>query len=133
MKTVEDGVMLPESELAVMMGIWEAYNDLARPVTTREVVDHAPELRKWKTVTVLTFIDRLYGRGFIQIEKIEGRQQKLYTPRVSRAEYQAQVYQEFVKNTMLGDRMELARLLIGDMFPDEVRAAANIPGIFPER
>ena len=63
MKTVEDGVMLPSSELDVMNGIWEAAAALGRPVTTRGVFDHNPELNRWKTATVLTFIGRLAGRG----------------------------------------------------------------------
>lgn len=81
--------MLPSSELDVMNGIWEAAAALGRPVTTREVFDHNPELNRWKTATVLTFIGRLAGRGFIRIEKT-GTVGKVnvYTSLVEQSEYQ---------------------------------------------
>ena len=45
MKTVSDNVILLAAELEVMNGIWLAYEEANRPVTTREVLDADPVLR----------------------------------------------------------------------------------------
>ena len=125
MKTVSDNVILPAAELEVMSAIWLAYEETNRPVTTREVLECSPELKRWKTVTILTFIGRLYGRGFIQIEKQkpEVGRGNMYTPLVDQSSYQTELYRDFVEKTMRGDRKELARLIVADMTPDELAAA----------
>ena len=125
MKTVSDNVILPAAEMEVMNGIWLAYEETNRPVTTREVLECSPELKRWKTVTILTFIGRLYGRGFIQIEKQnpEVGRGNLYTPLVDHSSYRKEAYRDFVEKTMGGDRLELARLIVADMTPDEMDAA----------
>lgn len=125
MKTVSDNVILPATELEVMTAIWLAYEESDHPVTTREVLECSPELKRWKTVTILTFIGRLYGRGFIQIEKQnpEVGRGNMYTPLVDHSSYQTELYRDFVENTMRGDRRELAELLINSMTPDEMDTA----------
>ncbi len=125
MKTVSDNVILPAAELEVMNGIWLAHEETNRPVTTREVLECSPELKRWKTVTILTFIGRLYGRGFIRIEKQnpEVGRGNLYTPLVDHSSYRKEAYRDFVEKTMRGDRLELARLIVADMTPDEMDAA----------
>ena len=125
MKTVSDNVLLPGAELEVMSAIWLAYEETNRPVTTREVLECSPELKRWKTVTILTFIGRLYGRGFIQIEKQnpEVGRGNLYTPLVDHSSYQTELYRDFVENTMGGNHRQLAELLINSMTPDELDVA----------
>ena len=125
MKTVLDNVILPAAELEVMSAIWLAHEETNRPVTTREVLECSPELKRWKTVTILTFIGRLYGRGFIRIEKLnpEVGRGNLYTPLVDHSSYRKEAYRDFVEKTMVGDRLELARLIVADMTPDEMDAA----------
>ena len=109
----------------MMSAIWLAYEETNRPVTTREVVECSPELKRWKTVTILTFIGRLYGRGFIQIEKQnpEVGRGNWYTPLVDHSSYRKEAYRDFVEKTMRGDRLGLARLIVADMTPDELSTA----------
>ncbi len=127
MKTVSDGVILPAAELEVMNGIWLAHEETNRPVTTREVVEADPFLKKWNTTTILTFVGRLYGRGFIQIEKQnpEVGRGNMYTPLVDHSSYRKEAYRDFVEKTMRGDRRELARLIVADMTPDELKEAVS--------
>ena len=125
MKTVSDNVILPAAELEVMSAIWLAHEETNRPVTTREVLECSPELKKWDATTILTFVGRLYGRGFIQIEKQnpEVGRGNLYTPLVDHSSYQTELYRDFVEKTMRGDRLGLAGLIVADMTPDELAAA----------
>lgn len=70
---------LPESELEIMMIIWE-YN---RPVNRMEI-----EERLKKDVaapTILSFLNRLEAKGFVSVEKIG--KINWYTPRVKEEEY----------------------------------------------
>ncbi|HBV67513.1 MAG TPA: CopY family transcriptional regulator, partial [Clostridiales bacterium] len=46
---------LPESELDIMMIIWESNED----VTSAYVMEKLPEEKKWATTTVLNFLARL--------------------------------------------------------------------------
>ena len=126
MRTVDEGVLLPAAELGVMNGIWEAYEKNGQsPVTTREVLACAPELANRNLVTILTFINRLTGRGYIKIEKQnpEVGRGNLYTPLVGSADYKKMAYQDFVERTMVRDRKELARLLVQSMTSEELAAA----------
>ena len=127
MKTVSDNVLLPAAELEVMSAIWLAYEETNRPVTTREVLDANPFLKRWNITTILTFVGRLYGRGFIRIEKQnpEVGRGNMYTPLVPFDEYKRIALADFIKNTMVGDRKELARLLIESMSSEELAAAQN--------
>lgn len=70
---------LPESELEIMMIIWE-YN---RPVNRMEI-----EERLKKDVaapTILSFLNRLEAKGFVSVEKIG--KINWYTPFVKEEEY----------------------------------------------
>ena len=70
---------LPESELEIMMIIWE-YN---RPVNRMEI-----EERLKKDVaapTILSFLNRLEAKGFVSVEKIG--KINWYTPLVKEEEY----------------------------------------------
>ena len=120
----DDGATLPAAELAVMNGIWLANEELGRPVTTKEVIDHAPELAKLKMTTVLGRIELLCEKGFIRISKMNtGDRWNVYEVLVPHREYQSRAYREFVEKTMLGDRTELAKLILASMEPEEFSAA----------
>lgn len=70
---------LPDAELEVMQLIWAR----TPPVTAAEVQENAA--RDWKATSVLTFLSRLCGKGFLECRK-EGRQ-NFYTPLITRSEY----------------------------------------------
>lgn len=59
---------LPDSELELMMIIWE----LDKPVTRFEIEDRMDSERKLSPTTILSFLSRLQEKGFLAVEK-EGK------------------------------------------------------------
>lgn len=68
---------LSESELEIMVKLWEA----DRPLSFEEIY-RAVEVHGWEESTVRSFIQRIMSKGYIQ-SKANGRS-KLYSPSVSR-------------------------------------------------
>ena len=56
---------LPDSELEIMMIIW----DLGKPVTRFEIEEQMEEDRKLSPTTVLSFLSRLQEKGFLNVQK----------------------------------------------------------------
>ncbi len=52
---------LPNSELEIMMIIWESNE----PVTSAYVCEKLKDKKKWKITSVLTFLSRLVEKGFV--------------------------------------------------------------------
>lgn len=52
---------LPDSELEIMMIIWES----SEPVTSAYVSEKLKDKKKWKITSVLTFLSRLVEKGFV--------------------------------------------------------------------
>lgn len=59
---------LPDSELEIMMIIWE----LDKPVTRTEIEEKMVSDRKLSPTTILSFLSRLQEKGFLAMEK-EGK------------------------------------------------------------
>ena len=70
---------LPESELEIMMIIWE-YN---RSVNRMEIEEHLK--KDVAAPTILSFLNRLETKGFVSVEKIG--KINWYTPLVKKEEY----------------------------------------------
>lgn len=70
---------LPESELEIMMIIWE-YN---RPVNRMEIEERLK--KDIAAPTILSFLNRLEAKGFVSVEKIG--KINWYTPLVKEEEY----------------------------------------------
>ena len=56
---------LPDSELEIMMIIW----DLDKPVTRFEIENHLDGERKLSPTTILSFLSRLQEKGFLCVQK----------------------------------------------------------------
>ena len=56
---------LPDSELEIMMIIW----DLDKPVTRFEIEERMEEGRKLSPTTILSFLSRLQEKGFLEVRK----------------------------------------------------------------
>ncbi|WP_027400233.1 BlaI/MecI/CopY family transcriptional regulator [Anaerovorax odorimutans] len=52
---------LPDSELEIMMIIWEAN----KPVTSAYIQEKLKNRKEWKITSILTFLARLTAKGFI--------------------------------------------------------------------
>ena len=72
---------LPDSELEIMMIIWEA----KEPVSSAYLMEKLEGEKNWATTTVLNFLARLVERGFLKVEK-QGRI-NIYTSLVSEKDY----------------------------------------------
>ena len=104
---------LPDSELELMMIIWEA----DRSVTRTEIEEQMDETRQVSATTVLSFLSRLVDKGFLAVEK-EGKTNR-YRALVEKDAYMKQesrsilkrMYQNSVKNflTALSDGENLTK------------------------
>lgn len=72
---------LPDSELELMMIIWDA----GRPVARTEIEEELPLDRKLSATAILSFLSRLEEKGFVRVRK-EGRS-NVYEPLVQKEEY----------------------------------------------
>ena len=59
------GKRLPDSELELMMIIWDAKGS----VTRSEIENRLPAERKLSATTVLSFLSRLQEKGFLEVER----------------------------------------------------------------
>lgn len=64
-KGVNSMKRLPDSELEIMMIIWE----LDKPVTRAEIEEKMTPGRKLSPTTILSFLSRLQEKGFLAMEK----------------------------------------------------------------
>ncbi|MDD3169891.1 MAG: BlaI/MecI/CopY family transcriptional regulator [Eubacteriales bacterium] len=72
---------LPDSELEIMMLIWEA----KEPVSSAYLMEKLQGEKNWVATTVLNFLARLVERGFLRVEK-RGRI-NIYSPLVLEKDY----------------------------------------------
>jgi predicted transcriptional regulator len=72
---------LPDSELEIMIIIWEANE----PVTSAYVSEKLKDKKEWKITSVLTFLARLTEKGFITSVR-EGKI-NIYSAIISEEEY----------------------------------------------
>ncbi len=106
------GKRLPDSELELMMIIWDAEG----PVTRSEIEKRLPAERKLSATTVLSFLSRLQEKGFLEVER-DGKTNR-YRPLVEKETYLREesrsiwkrLYQNSVGNfmTALGSGEELS-------------------------
>lgn len=72
---------LPESELELMMIIWNAN----KPVTRMEIEEQLDSSRKIGATTILSFLSRLEEKGFLQVTK--SGKTNIYSPLIKEKEY----------------------------------------------
>lgn len=72
---------LPDSELELMMIIWDA----GRPVTRTEIEERLPRERQLSATAILSFLSRMEEKGFVRVRK-EGRS-NVYEPLVPKETY----------------------------------------------
>lgn len=82
---------LPDSELEIMMVIWE----LDGPVTRNQIEEKLETDRKLSPTTILSFLSRLQEKGFLQVSK-EGKN-NIYSACVSRESYMQEESKNILK------------------------------------
>ena len=73
---------LPDTELEVIKALWASGPDTPRTALEQDLAPFG-----WATNTINTYLTRLVKKGFVAVE--HKRSGNLYTPLVSREEYQA--------------------------------------------
>lgn len=118
---------LPDSELEIMMIIWE----LDKPVTRTEIEERMDPARKLSPTTILSFLSRLQEKGFLAMEK--SGKNNVYIPMVDKEIYLQKeswnvlkrLYQGSVKNFFAalydGDNLTNAELEELEEFISEKR------------
>jgi len=95
---------LPDSELELMMIIWDAGGAITRP----EIEERLPKERRLSPTTILSFLTRLQEKGFVQVRK-EGKT-NVYEPLIPKEAYVREesksiwkrLYQGSMKNFVAG-------------------------------
>lgn len=105
---------LPDSELEIMLIVWE-YN---RPVSRFEIEDKLGGDRKLSPTTVLSFLSRLQDKGFLDVRK-DGKN-NIYSAIVSKESYMQteskNILKKLYKNSV---RNFLAALYDGNNLSEE--------------
>ena len=98
---VDYDINLPDSELEVMMAIW----NLPLPVTSRRIMEVLGENKGWKIATLISFLVRLEDRGFLMSYK-EGKERS-YIPIADRELYLAAATRRFCERVHGGSFTEM--------------------------
>ena len=105
---------LPDSELELMMIIWE----LNKPVTRFEIEAEMDEERKLSPTTILSFLSRLQEKGFLTVEKVG--KNNLYSPLIARERYMQKESKNILKRLYQNSAKNfLAALYDGDNLSQE--------------
>lgn len=81
MDRIKNFKKLPDSELEIMLIIWEA----KEPVSSAYLMEKLQGEKDWANTTVLNFLARLVERGFLGVEK-QGRI-NIYRPLIAEKDY----------------------------------------------
>lgn len=82
---------LGEAELQIMQVIWSATG----PVSSSYILNELQEKRKWKLSTLMTSLNRLAEKGFLQCDRSTGK--NLYSAIISENDYKAKESQSFLE------------------------------------
>lgn len=105
---------LPDSELEIMIIIWEA----KQPVSSAYIMEKLAGEKSWANTTVLNFLSRLVDRGFLEISK-QGRF-NYYNPIICEDEYLQKESKSFLEKMHKNSLKSLvASLYDGDAISKE--------------
>ena len=114
---------LPEAELTVMQALWQC----SAPATRGEIETAIRPKRSMAATTLLTLLGRLEQRGFVRVEKMG--KNNVYTPLVSRRDYQASQSRRFLDRVFGGSVSAFANALSeGALSEDELKQLKSLLG-----
>lgn len=118
MESKKDIIHLPNSELEVMMAVWEA----KKPVSRTEIEELLDKDRKWAPTTLLKFLSRLTEKGFLSCEAMADGKKNLYTALVSEEEYV-----EFESGSVIGKLCgRSVKSLIANLYENNTISASEL-------
>jgi len=89
---------LPDSELEIMMIVWEA----KAPISSAYISEKLVNRKDWKITSILTFLTRLAEKGFITVER-RGKS-NIYTAVVKEEDYLKKESRSFL-NKLYGNSL----------------------------
>ena len=105
---------LPDSELEIMMIIWE----LDKPVTRLEIEERMESGRNLSPTTVLSFLSRLQEKGFLEVRK--SGKNNVYLAQVEKEDYMRTESQNILRRLYQNSAKNfLAALYDGDSLSEE--------------
>lgn len=105
---------LPDSELEIMMIIWE----LDRPVTRPEIEAGLDAGRKLSPTTILSFLSRLQEKGFLEVQK--AGKNNVYIALIDRDSYMRSESRNILKRLYRNSAKNfLAALYYGEQLSEE--------------
>ena len=109
---------MPDAELIVMQGIWDAKKNGIEKVRASYLIETYPEtVGQQKLTTVLTLLTRLLDRGYVSIEKV-GRS-NIYSAAITEEEYCKLAAKDFISTVCRKSTGNLfAALVDGSMIED---------------
>lgn len=118
MGTKKEIIHLPNSELEVMMAVWEA----KKPVSRTEMEELLDKDCKWAPTTLLKFLSRLTEKGFLSREAMADGKKNLYTALVSEEEYV-----EFESGSVIGKLCgRSVKSLIANLYENNTISASEL-------
>lgn len=108
-RSVKMGIKISGAELEIMEYLWES----GRPGSFAELLEYFNEEQQkgWCKQTLNTNLLRLRKKGILASEKAEGRQ--LYTPAVTRKQYERMCAEELLEDFYDGKLQNLIAALAG--------------------
>lgn len=122
MESAEDvnySIQLPETEYDVMCAVWNGES----PVTTGYLMQVLGQERGWKTPTLISFLQRLEGRGFLA--SVKNGRERYYFPLAEKKKYKEAVTRRFVERYHDGSFLNLMDAL----FPSRTMSDADIDAL----
>ncbi|MBQ8578422.1 MAG: BlaI/MecI/CopY family transcriptional regulator [Clostridia bacterium] len=116
---------MPDAELVVMQGIWDAHRDGNEKVHASHLIEAYPDtVGQQKLTTVLTLLNRLLDRGYVNIEKV-GRS-NIYSANITEEEYRKLATQDYLNSVCRKDTASLLQALVdGEMLTEADLDAAR--------
>ncbi|PIP16300.1 MAG: CopY family transcriptional regulator [bacterium (Candidatus Ratteibacteria) CG23_combo_of_CG06-09_8_20_14_all_48_7] len=123
-KTMAKTKGLSAAELEVMKVLWEK-----KATTVKEVQQELSHKKAWRYTTVLTFIVRLYNKGYLKRKK-EGMVY-IYSPTLPEKKTKGKMVEDFVDRVFDGNPTPLMNYLSesNKLKPSEVTALKNLVAI----
>jgi BlaI family penicillinase repressor len=115
-------IRLPDSELEVMLTIWDA----GKSLTTGEVIERLGALNKWHMSTVQKLLTRLVERNYLSCEK-NGRL-NLYASLIDEQAYREQETKTFIEKLHHNSAKSLIATLVSSktLSEEELKEIADM-------
>ncbi|MFA5394123.1 MAG: BlaI/MecI/CopY family transcriptional regulator [Candidatus Ratteibacteria bacterium] len=117
-----------KAELEVMKVLWEK-----RSATVKEVQEELFRKKRWRYTTVLTFISRLYSKGFLEREKTG--MAYVYKPTLPEKKAMGKMVDGFIDRVFGGEIAPMMNYLSESkaLKPDEISALRKLVAALDKR